>query len=221
MSITFTKVSDAKPVVDHLAATLTGHLRAKQRVLWLVAGGSAIAVAVEVAKRLQGVPLEGLAVTLTDERYDVVGHKDSNWQQLMDAGFVLPGAHLVPVLNGATPQATAAKFDDLLHTALGNATYRLGLFGIGPDGHTSGILPHSPAADATGYAIDYESDPYRRVTSTAPAIARLDEAVVYAMGEAKRPVLAALLEDQPLADHPAQALKAVPRLTIYSDTLGS
>ena len=37
---------------------------------------------------------------LTDERYGPVGHPDSNWSQLLQKGFDLPQAKLVPVLTG-------------------------------------------------------------------------------------------------------------------------
>jgi hypothetical protein len=56
---------------------------------------------------------------------------------------------------------------------------------------------------------------------TAPAITRLDEAVVYAIGENKWPVLAQLAQsDLPLTDQPAQVLKRVRIVTIFNDHTG-
>lgn len=216
----FYKIASDAPVIDYLAEVLEAHLMKGDRVLWLIPGGSGVAIAASVAARLVSLPLERLTVTLTDERYGEVNHADSNWLQLEQAGFTLPGATLHPVLDGKNMKVTAANFDKFLSKSLKEADYRLGFFGIGPDGHTSGILPHSPAVGSKSLAASYNSDPYQRVTTTPAALARLDEAVAYALGEAKWPVIDQLEDDLPLDDQPAQALKQIPKLTIFNDRKG-
>jgi 6-phosphogluconolactonase/glucosamine-6-phosphate isomerase/deaminase len=215
----FVKVSSPKPAVDYLAETLTRHVAAGERVLWLVAGGSAIGVAADVARRLSGQPLESLTVSLTDERPGPVGHPDSNWRGLTEAGFALPGAHLMPVLTGADTAADTAAFGRFLAKQLEAADFRLGLFGIGPDGHTAG-LPAQNAAPSTDLAAYYEAGPFHRISSTPAAIGRLDEAVAYVMGENKHTQLDRLQSDLPSAEQSAQALKLVPKLTIFNDYKG-
>ena len=218
----FYKASSLDSVASFITDKLSQQLKAGKRVLWLVPGGSSIAVAAEVAKQLEAgnVPLENLTVTLTDERYGAVGHPDSNWLQLEQVGFELPGATMQPVLTGATRDETVANFAKTLDDDLNANDYRLGFFGIGPDGHTAGILPHSPAVDSKDLAAGYDAGPLKRITMTMPAIARLDEAVAYAVGEPKWPVLDQLETDLPLADQPAQSLKKVPALTIFNDHKG-
>lgn len=219
MSLTFKKISSPDPLAKYLADTISTELHAGKRVLWLLAGGSAIPVAVQAAGQLVafGVPLEKLVVTLTDERHGVVGHANSNWKQLEDAGFSLPGAELHPVVTGKDLAGTVADFEAFLAKELSAAQYRLGLFGIGPDGHTSGILPHSSATRESRLAHGYDGGEHQRVTTTAVAIARLDEAVVYAVGEAKWPVLERLMTDVPVDEQPAQVLKRVSKTTVFTD----
>lgn len=219
----FSLSTEPEPLIAAVTTAIFDHLRAGRRVLWLLAGGSAIPVEVAIAKRLRtsGTSLESLTVTLTDERYGPVGHADSNWQQLETAGFVLPGARLQPVLSeGASLEQTAQTFAAFLGDALSTHDYRLGLFGIGADGHTAGVLPHSPAVAATALAASYDAAPYQRVTMTFPAIKQLDEAMVYAIGKDKWPVLDQLQTDISLDDQPAQMLKQVPRFTIFNDHIG-
>ena len=214
-------VKDMTPVVEYLAERIANNLHAGKQVLWLVSGGSAEAVAIAVSKQLQGKDLRLLAVSLTDERYGPVGHADSNWQQLLDGGFDVPGASLLPVLEtGESFTLAAEAFSKNLHGLIGHADYKLGLFGIGPDGHTAGVLPHSPALAATTYAVGYKGPDYQRITMTPTAIAKLDEAVVYAVGEAKWPVIDGFDDAVSLEDQPAQALKQVPMLTICNDRKG-
>jgi 6-phosphogluconolactonase/glucosamine-6-phosphate isomerase/deaminase len=95
----------------------------------------------------------------------------------------------------------------------------IGLFGIGPDGHTAGILPGSTASSETEKLVTgYTGPDYQRITLTVPAIAQLDVAIAYAAGAAKAPALQTLkTEDISVSDQPAQVLKQVPEFFIYSD----
>lgn len=204
-------------MAKYVAGLITAQLEARRSVLWLVSGGSCIEVAVAASKLLEGIDLSGLTVSLVDERYGSPGHADSNWHQLAQAGFHLPGATLHPVLTGDSLEATATAFDDFLAATFLTCEYRVGLLGIGPDGHTSGILPHTPAITAPGLAYAYDGGKYQRVTTTADALAKLNEAVVYATGEAKWPVLDRLETDLPPAEQPAQLLKQVHKLTVFTD----
>jgi 6-phosphogluconolactonase/glucosamine-6-phosphate isomerase/deaminase len=216
----FKKVSSAEPAIAYLVDTLKAHLSKGEKVLWLLPGGSAIAAAVEVARRLQGTELANLTVGLTDERYGEPGHADSNWQQLLAAGLELPGARLLPVLRGLNAQETAAVWQAVLTDALKTTDYRLGFLGMGPDGHTAGILPHSPATQTREFVAVYEGGPYQRITATAPALTCLDEAVVLATGEAKRQAFENLQTVKSLQEQPAQLLKHIPNSIIFNDLTG-
>jgi 6-phosphogluconolactonase/glucosamine-6-phosphate isomerase/deaminase len=207
-----------QPAIDHLVETLTTHLQAGEHILWLLSGGSGAKVCLEVAKRLQDQPLENLWVTLTDERYGDVGHADENWQQLLDAGFSLPGATLYRPLNGLDRPQTTAGLASWLKEHIESADYSVGLFGIGPDGHTAGIKPQSPAASSTEWAADFTGEDFERITMTFPAIRDLSEVVTQAMGAEKGPTLRQLLQtDTDLAMQPAQVLKTVKKSTLYTD----
>jgi 6-phosphogluconolactonase/glucosamine-6-phosphate isomerase/deaminase len=207
-----------QPAIDHLVETLTSHLQAGEKVLWLLSGGSGAKVCLEVAKRLQGLSLDTLSVTLTDERYGPVGHADENWQQLLDDAFALPGASLYRPLQGFDRTQTTAHFATWLKEHVQTADYCVGLFGIGPDGHTAGIKPESTATKASEWAADFTGEDFERMTMTFPAIEALDEAVIQAMGAEKAPTLRQLLEtDTDRSSQPAQVLKAVKKSTLYTD----
>lgn len=206
--------------VEYLSQTLRTHLEAGEKVLWLLSGGSVIKLAVQTAQQLAKLSpdqLANLTVSLVDERYGPVGHADSNWEQLLKAGFTLPGARLAPVLTGKDRATTTTDFAAFLEQQFANSTYRLGVFGIGPDGHTSGILPNSSAVTATGLAFTYDGGGYQRITTTIDAIKQLDEALVYVVGKEKWPTVAQLTDTIDVARQPAQLLKQVPKLTIFTD----
>ncbi len=215
--VEFIKIDTISPVVDYLTETISNALVQGKQVLWLVPGGSSISIAAEVSKKLQAYPLDKLFVTLTDERYGDVGHKDSNWYQLEQAGFSLPGATLNPVLDGSDFDSTVKHFANHLSEDLKRVNFRIGFFGIGPDGHTAGILPASSAAKDQNLTHGYEAGPFRRITMTPNAIMQLDEAVVYAVGETKHQILEQLSTDMQIDAQPAQALKSAPKLMIFND----
>ncbi len=215
----FSKVDSTAPVITYLTDLLISKL-ADGSVLWLVPGGSAIMVAVAVAQNLAAADLSRLTVTLTDERYGPVGHADSNWQQLTAAGFKLSGAQVVPILHGHDIDQTTTEFAQHLQEYSQGATYCVGLLGIGSDGHTAGILPDSPATTSANLASSYQGSDFKRITITPPALAALNEVVVYARGEAKKQALLNLQTDLPVAQQPAHALKQVAKLTIFNDQIG-
>lgn len=219
MQIEFIPAASPEPVAKYLAELIIAQLSDGRSVLWLVSGGSAVDVAVAASAQLRGQDLSKLTVSLIDERFGPVGHADSNWTQLLAAGFDLPGATLQPVLEGAGMTETAEGYDHFLASKFAACDYHVGLLGIGPDGHTSGILPHSPAVTAPGLVCAYDGGQYQRITTTPLALSKLSEAVVYALGEPKWPVLDRLEADLPVADQPAQALKAITKLTIFTDRL--
>jgi 6-phosphogluconolactonase len=217
MQLEFIPATSPEPVGKYVADLISAQLQDGRSVLWLLSGGSAIGAAVAAAGLLNGSDLSRLTVSLIDERYGEAGHSGSNWTQLISAGFDLPGATLHPVLTGADLAETAEAFEYFLSMQFSAANYIVGLLGIGPDGHTSGILPHSPAVAASGLVCAYDGGGYQRITTTPLALQKLGEAVVYAAGEAKWPVLDRLETDLSVAEQPAQALKTLSKTTIFTD----
>ena len=215
--INFKNITDQKVIAETIAEAIVSQLEAGKKVFWLIPGGSAIAVAVEAAKIIIGAPYEHLTVTLTDERYGELNHSDSNWLQLQQAGFYLPEAHLIPVISGKDKIATSEDYAMQLKDGLANADYAIGFFGIGADGHTAGILPGSPAVHSENLTADYTAGNYERITITPKVIAQLSEAFVYAVGESKWEALSKLETEVDLDEEPAQILKQVPKLTIFTD----
>ena len=219
---TTTKVEDA---ADFIVSSILSQLKIGKQVLFFVTGGSSIAVGAKVAELLRNDGEQNLTknitIMMTDERYGPLDHKDSNWHQLMQKGFSLPGAKLLPILDGGDRASTTLKFNKNLQQELMTAKepkYKIGLFGIGADGHTSGILPESEATNSQDLACNYDTPTFSRITTTPKAIEKLDEVVAWVQGENKWWVVKDLLEkDIPIIKQPAQILKKVPLLTIFSD----
>jgi 6-phosphogluconolactonase/glucosamine-6-phosphate isomerase/deaminase len=226
MSLNFITTTKPEDVASFVARAIIHELQFGKRVLFFVTGGSSISVGVKVSKILREDKnidqklIQNLTVMLTDERYGPDGHPDSNWQQLLQKGFSLPGAKLIPTLSGDNIEITTKKFNQNLARELSVAKenkYKIGLFGIGKDGHTAGILPESVAVNSMELASAYTTATFSRITMTPKAIINLDQAVVFTQGGEKWPVLEDLNKEIDINKQPAQILKKVPILTIFTD----
>jgi len=183
-------------------------------VLWLVPGGSNIPISVEAMKIIRGKTsvqgLSHLTISLTDERYGEVGHADSNWQQLLNAGFSFDGVKAIPVLAGLSVEETVQKYGESVLFAMSTVDVVVGQFGIGADGHIAGVLPHTLGVTSTESTIFYTSEPYVRISLSLKTIEKIDSAYAFAFGSSKSKTLARLQnEELSLDDQPSQVLKKI------------
>jgi len=218
----FYRIADVHAGATVLTKRLERELSAGKRVLWLLSGGSNIAVEVAVLNLLPVSLQPRLTIMLSDERYGRFGHKDSNMQLLYDAGFDPGSATILPVLTpeNLPLEATAERYEQTVERAFAEADIIIAQLGIGPDGHVAGILPNSPAVAAHSLVISYRTEQYQRITFTFDA---LKQCVVYAFvfGNGKREQLDILRDkDLPLAEQPAQILKQIPESYVYNDQIG-
>ena len=218
--MTFTKITSQEPVAAYLYEHIATNLAQGKRVLWLIPGGSAIPIAQAVIRQLANIDVSKLAITLTDERYVSVGHADENWKVIMKGAPALDGTKLVPVNTGKSMKETTKAYAQNIQKLLDWADVCIGFFGIGPDGHTAGILPLSPAATSTLLVASYDAGNFKRITITPLAIKRLNLAVAYAVGPEKAPVLEKLDQSIDIPTMPSQALKTAKQTIIFNDYRG-
>ncbi|GAC1386795.1 MAG: hypothetical protein NVS1B7_7160 [Candidatus Saccharimonadales bacterium] len=213
-------INQPLPVAQYqLIESLLHALKQDKTVLWLISGGSNIQVAVNTMERLSGYD-EKLHIMLLDERFGPVGHEDSNWQQLLEAGFSASQAVLYPVLQ---PQLdypiTIQTYAANLRSCFKSVDVVIGLLGMGADGHTAGILPRSPACEPTDQlVVSYQTAEYIRITTTFAALQHIDIAYCLAYGENKKDALIQLRDlELPLAEQPIQILKQLKQAYVYND----
>jgi 6-phosphogluconolactonase/glucosamine-6-phosphate isomerase/deaminase len=217
----FIKVGGTAELESELHDALQSALKNNLKVLWLVPGGSNAAVVVTVMAMMPQRDLHRLTLMLTDERFGAIGHPDSNYHQIMEAGLLEHDATFVQTLSGSTFEETIHYAGTAAQKLLEESGAVIGFFGMGADGHIAGILPHSVAATSDGWVAGYEAEPYRRITLTPFALSHVTTAIVGAFGSGKEPALSRLRNEQlPVEEQPAQILKHIPRVTIYNDQIG-
>ena len=205
-------------------------------VLLLLSGGSAL----ELLPHIDTTALsERTTVSVLDERY-TFEEASSNMTTLAKTPFFerIRKQH-VDVVDprpdeGESLERAAKRFDIALKHW--HIMHREGIIiatvGIGPDGHTSGVLPRpenpetfaklflDPHICVCGYRVPNEQNPYpERMTTTLSYIQRhVHHAVVYAKGEGKREALDRVLnENGTLAETPARIVRDMPDAHLYTD----
>jgi 6-phosphogluconolactonase/glucosamine-6-phosphate isomerase/deaminase len=220
----FLQVKDHSYCAKILALRIEEYLKQDKKVLWLVSGGSNIAISVEAFNLLNiSVPekiRENLAVTLTDERYGPVGHKDSNWQGLLNMGFNMDNVRAVPVLCGLPEEETTRNFADNYKKLTEWADVIIGQFGVGNDGHIAGVLPGTFGVSSVETACNYLTLKFTRISLTLETIKKINSAFTFALGESKKEIIHFLkTQNIPLTKMPAQILKEIPESYLYSDQI--
>jgi 6-phosphogluconolactonase/glucosamine-6-phosphate isomerase/deaminase len=224
-NLTIKQSKDSTQGAQELSERILSYLDQDKKVLWLVCGGSNVPISVEVLNILKSELdkdgkrhiLKQLTVTLTDERYGSINHPDSNWRQLKEKGFDFDAVTVVPVLFGKSLDETTKLFGVNLRDAWNNNDVRVGQFGIGEDGHIAGVLPRTIGVSSPGTVVSYDAGKYKRMTITLKTIAKLDCVYVFAYGESKKKALKSLHEDITEEAQPAQVLKKVKEVVVYSD----
>ena len=210
-----------KHSVAGLIAERLSDLLEKGPVTWLVSGGSNIMHQVETLNILiNTIETSNLTILLIDERYGKVGHADSNWSQLTAKGFMVPGpTFIAPFTESETTlELAVARYETIMQQIFDSNNYTYAQLGMGSDGHVSGILPGSSAAHETKTLVTgYVSEQYQRLTTTFPALRRLDEVALVAFGDDKQLQLERLAEMIDPVEQPVQILKDIPCATLYTD----
>jgi 6-phosphogluconolactonase/glucosamine-6-phosphate isomerase/deaminase len=199
-------------------------------VLLLLSGGSALSL---LPYCDTGHIDHHVTISVLDERYTAAS-EHQNFSQLAATQFSTDarqhGAQMIdPEINmKESLHSTAEKFEQRLRQWKGDHPEGvvIATMGIGPDGHTAGIMPHSTEIDSDGEAwvVGYTISPSvnqftQRITVTYPFLREMvDTAIVYAIGAEKQQHITALENgDGDLQGMPASIMRAMRDVTLYTN----
>lgn len=145
------------------------------------------------------LPWDRLHVFWGDERYVPADHPDSNQRMAREAWLdrvPLPPENLHPMpTDGGDPAADANRYARHLQAAFGLAdgefpALDINLLGLGDDGHTASLFPHTDALAVRDRAVAVgNKDGQPRLTLTVPVLARSARTMFLVAGRNKRDAL--------------------------------
>lgn len=198
-----------------------------EQTLLLLSGGSQKILYEMLAQEKK---LKPFAVAMVDERFGEKMHENSNEKMIRETGLIadLETRRVVfyPVLSGNTDIAkTAVDYERTMKDLLSKAGKKVAILGIGPDGHTAGIVPNrldfsdplfSQQGNLVGWFNDATSSFGKRVTTTFDLLIQMDILLILAFSSSKQEPLKKMFADGPIEEIPARfyTLPEVAKKTI-------
>ena len=136
----------------------------------------------------------------SDERSVPLDHPDSNYKMALDAGFgrmPIPHSHIHRMCAESHIQDNALAYEGIIQKTLGSRRFDLVMLGLGEDGHTASLFPHTEGLEVVGRLIIANFIPQLktwRMTMTLECINHSHHSVVYVLGVAKKYVVAQTLK---------------------------
>jgi 6-phosphogluconolactonase len=171
---------------------------AEARSAIMLSGGNTPLPAYRALAQRRPRAASGLILFYSDDRYVPSSSEASNYHQtqpLLDA-LALPADRVLRVRTELPLEEAAADYDrKLSDLADRRASFRLGLLGLGADGHTASLFNSGDIARALGRrAVSVHRPDGRDAVSVTPEVLTwVEELVFIVAGADKRHALAALL----------------------------
>jgi 6-phosphogluconolactonase len=148
------------------------------------------------------LPWDRIHIFWGDERYVPATHPDSNYGMTRRVWLDLvpiPAENVHPIPTDlATPQLAAAEYDRQIATHFGLEAgsipvFDIVLLGMGDDGHTASLFPHTAALSVVDRLVTVgDKDGQPRLTFTFPLINQARSTIFLVSGASKQTALAAV-----------------------------
>jgi 6-phosphogluconolactonase len=136
----------------------------------------------------------------SDERSVPPNHPDSNYRMAMEEGGLsklpITKSQIFRMVAEEDIEANAKAYEDIILDKLGSHPFDLVMLGLGEDGHTASLFPHTGGLKVKGRLVIPNFIPQKntwRMTFTYECINRSQHICLYALGEAKADILEKVL----------------------------
>jgi len=218
-------------VADEIVASIGEAIAERGSCSIALAGGStpgAIYRCLAKPPRVSEIEWAKVNLFWGDERWVPQSDTQSNFKMTHETllGQILGSAPKIYPIDTSleSPDAGAAAYSKTIATVLGESpVFDLVILGIGEDGHTASIFPHSPVVGMKGgisVAVQHPEDKRYRVTLTPAVLFNARRTVFIVKGEGKADILRRVLEGTESAEIlPAKLYQsAAERVTFFLDS---
>jgi len=211
----------SKTAADLFAQTARKAVKEQGRFTVALTGGSSPAqlyTLLSQAPYLQQIPWEQTYVFWGDERWVPLTDDRSNYKMAFDTllnKVPVPSNQIFPMWGKTSLNEFAQQYEDQLQHHLNNNVpqFDLILLGMGDDGHTASLFPHTAVLDEKERRVQaYYLEPQSmyRITLTAPVINLAKKIIFLTYGDKKAHALYEVLEgERNPAKYPAQLIQPI------------
>lgn len=153
-------------------------------------------------KYREAVDWKSVVIFWSDERSVAPDHPDSNYKMAMDAGFAklpIDKQQVFRMKAESDIEEHAKEYESLIQQRLKGRGFDLIMLGMGDDGHTASLFPHTRALEIKDRLVVANEVPQKgtyRMTFTFPLINSAHNIVFYVAGSEKSERLHQVLYDQ-------------------------
>lgn len=199
---------------EHWLACANGAVKKQGAFFVALSGGStpkAIFETLCVSPFKEMVPWKHIHLFWSDERAVPPNHPDSNYQMAMKAGLEempIPKEQIHRMVAEENIEENALAYEATIHRSLQTSPFDLIMLGMGDDGHTASLFPHTQALHTHDHLVAANFIPQKdswRMTLTYPCLESARHTVVYVLGTSKKHMVAQVLKGQHKpSDYPVQ-----------------
>lgn len=234
INIIHADTDDLKKKAGHALDKLVKDRKGKP-LLMLLSGGSSL----ELLEYISDAALEvGVTFGMLDDRF-TTDETINSYQMVSHTGFYLRALRKGAVFLDSsayereTLENYAFRYEQDIKKWL--KLYPEGIIratvGIGPDGHTSGVLPHPEDPEKfqklfngdkliVGYDVGTKNPHRYRMTSTFTLMRKFDKVLTYLKGDNKRDALQkVMLEEGDIAATPGRIIRELKHVDVYTDII--
>lgn len=138
----------------------------------------------------------------SDERSVGPNHEESNYNMAMKAGFdslAIPKDHIFRMKAETDIDKHALEYEHLIKDHVENNSFDLIMLGMGEDGHTASLFPHTQALKEHSRLVVSNFIPEKntwRMTMTFPCINKAKTIAIYVLGSSKANRVKEILSSQ-------------------------
>jgi len=180
--------------VEHFLNTAQEAITRQGYFAVALSGGStpqAIYQELALPQNRQRIDWEKVLLFWSDERAVAPNHPDNNYHMAMQAGFshlpiLTKNIFRMPAENILEDSAPA--YEELIKTKIPSGVFDLVMLGMGGDGHTASLFPHTKALHIEDKLVVMNYIPQKntwRMTLTYQCINQAHHIVVYVLGDSK------------------------------------
>lgn len=148
-----------------------------------------------------------------DERSVSPEDSQSNYKMAMDCALrdlKIPSKHIFRMVAEKNPEENARAYEKIILEKVPNAQFDLVTLGMGDDGHTASLFPHTEALKSKGVLVTANLVPQKqtlRMTLTYECINQAHHICLFVLGKGKADILPKVLQGdyQPL-NYPSQKI---------------
>ncbi|MBN4067038.1 6-phosphogluconolactonase [Simkania negevensis] len=180
--------------VNHLLDVANNAIQAHNAFYLALSGGStpkAIYKELSLPSNRKRIPWEKVFLFWSDERSAPPTDPDSNYHMAMEAGFKMlpiPKEQIFRMEAEKDIAYHAKEYEETIKRVVPGATFDLVMLGMGDDGHTASLFPHTVALIEEQHLVVANNVPQQetqRMTFTYPLINAAHNIVLYVIGANK------------------------------------